>query len=59
MGLKLFLLKPIHAKMASKVYKHLKKDTGKQVILKRFCAAGITEAVRKIQENPKSGLNLY
>ena len=36
-----------------------KVDKGKQVILNGFRAAGITEAVTKIRENPKSGLNPY
>ena len=57
--LKLSTLKPIHAKTVSKVYEHLKSDKGKQVILNGFRAAGITEAVTKIRENPKSGLNPY
>ena len=57
--LKLSTLKPIHAKTVSKVYYYLKNDKGKQVILNGFLAAGITEAVKKIRENPKSGLNLY
>ena len=48
-----------HAKTVSKVYEHLKSDKGKQVILNGFRAAGITEAVTKIRENPKSGLNPY
>ena len=57
MDLKLSTLKPIHAKMVSE---HLKSDKGKQVILNnRFRAAGITEAVTKLRENPKSGLNPY
>ena len=55
--LKLSTLKPIHAKTVSKVYEHLKSDKGKQVILNGFRAAVITEAVKKIWENPKSGLN--
>ena len=57
--LKLSTLKPIHTKTVSKVYRHLKSDKGKQVILNRFRAAGITEAVKKIQENQKSGLYPY
>ena len=57
--LKLSTSKPIHAKTVSKVYKHLKNDKGKQVILNRFREADITEAVKKTQENPKSGLNPY
>ena len=57
--LKLSTLKPIHAKTVSKVYEHLKSDKAKQVILNGFRAAGITEAVTKIRENPKSGLNPY
>ena len=57
--LKLSTLKPIHAKTVSKVYEHLKSDKGKQVILNGFRGAGVTEAVKKMQENPKSGLNLY
>ena len=57
--LKLSTLKPIHAKTVSKVYEHLKSDKGKQVILNGFREAGVTEAVKKMQENPKSGLNLY
>ena len=56
--LKLSTLKPIHAKTVSKVYGYL-KSKGKQVILNCFWAVGITEAVKKIRENPKSGLNLY
>ena len=56
---KLSTLKPIHAKTVSKVYEHLKSDKDKQVILNGFVAACITEAVKKIQENPKSGLNPY
>ena len=55
--LKLSTLKPIHAKTVSKVCEHLKSDKGKQVILNGFRAAGITEAVKKIWENPKSELN--
>ena len=35
------------------------KVKGKQVILNGFRAAGITEAVKKIRENPKSGLYPY
>ena len=57
--LKFLTLKPIHAKTVSKVYKHLKSDKDKQVILNGFWAAGITEGVKKIRENPKSGLNPY
>ena len=57
--LKLSTLKPINAKTVWKVCKHLKSDQGNQVILNSFWGAGITEAVKKIQENPKSGLNLY
>ena len=57
--LKLFTLKPIHAKTVSNVYEHLKSDKRKQVILNGFRAAGITKAVKKIRENPKSGLNAY
>ena len=57
--LKLSTLKPTHAKTVSKVYEHLKSDKGKQVILNTFRASGITEAAKKIQENPKSGLNPY
>ena len=57
--LKLSTLKPIHAKTVSKVYEHLKSDKRKQVILNGFRAAGTTEAVKKIRENPKSGLNAY
>ena len=57
--LKFSTLKRIHAKTVSKVYKHLKSDKDKQVILNGFRAAGITEGVKKIQENPKSGLNPY
>ena len=57
--LKFSTLKPIHAKMVSKVYKHLKSDKDKQVILNGFWAAGITEGVKKIRENPKFGLNPY
>ena len=53
---KLFTLKPIHAKTVSKVYENLESDKGKQVLLNGFWAAGITEAVKKIRENPKSGL---
>ena len=34
--LKFSTLKPIHAKMVSKVYKHLKSDKDKQVILNGF-----------------------
>ena len=37
----------------------MKSDKDKQVILNGFRAAGITEGVKKIQENPKSGLNPY
>ena len=56
--LKLSTLNPIHAKTVSKVCEHLKSDNkGKQVILNGFRAAVITEAVKKIWENPKSGLN--
>ena len=40
-------------------YIYLKNDKGKQVILNGFRAAGITEAVKKIRENSKSGLNPY
>ena len=57
--LKLSTLKPIHAKTVSKVCEHLKSDKGKQVILNGFRAASITEAVKKIWENPKSELNPY
>ena len=57
--LKLSKLKPIHAKTVSKVYGYLKSDNGKQVILNGFRATGITEAVKKIRGNPKSGLNPY
>ena len=57
--LKFFTLKPIHAKTVSKLYKHLKNDKDKQVILNEFRAAGIVEDVKKIRENPKSGLNPY
>ena len=46
-----------HAKTVFKVYKHFKSDKGKQVILSEFRATGITEAVRKIRENPKSVFN--
>ena len=56
--LKLSKLKAIHAKMVSKVYEHLKSDKGKQVIhIERISSISITEAVTKIQENPKSRLN--
>ena len=41
------------------LYEHLKIDNGKQVILNGFRATGITEAVKKIRGNPKSGLNPY
>ena len=41
--------------MVSKVYEHFKSDKGKQVILNGFRA----EAVTKLRENPKSGLNPY
>ena len=54
--LKLSTLKQIHAKTVSKLYEHLKSD---KVIVKGFLAAGITEAVKKILENAKSGLNPY
>ena len=57
--LKFSTLKRIHAKTVSKVYKHLKRDKDKQFILNGFRAAGITEGVKKIRENPKSGLNPY
>ena len=57
--LKLYTLKPIHAETVSKVNKHLNSDNGKQIILNGFRVAGITEAVKKIRENPKSGLNPY
>ena len=57
--LKLYALKPIHAETVSKVNKHLNSDNGKQIILNGFRVAGITEAVKKIRENPKSGLNPY
>ena len=57
--LKLSTLKSRHAKTVSKVYEDFKSDKGKQVILNRFRAAGITEAVKRIGENPKSGLNPY
>ena len=57
--LKLSTLKSIHAKTASKVYEDFKSDKGKQIILNGFRAAGITEAVKRIRENPKSGLNPY
>ena len=50
--LKLSTLKPIHAKTFSKVYEHVKSDQGKQAILNGFRAAGITDAVKKIPENP-------
>ena len=50
--LKLSTLKPIHAKTVSKVYEHVKSDQGKQAILSGFRAAGITDAVKKIPENP-------
>ena len=58
-NLKLSTLKPIHAKIVSKVYENLKSDRGKQVILNGFRAAGISEAAKKIWKNPKSGLNPY
>ena len=58
MDLKLSTSKPIHAKTVSKVYKHLKNDKGKQVILNRFREVDITEAVKKTQENPKLDLIL-
>ena len=45
-------MKPIHAKTVSKVYKRLKANKS----VNGFRAAGITEAVKKIRENPKSGL---
>ena len=51
--------KPIHPKMVSKVYKHLKCNKGKQVILNRFRETDITEAVKKTQKNPKSGCDPY
>ena len=57
--LKLYTLKPIHAETVSKVNKHLNSDNGKQIILNGFRVAGITEAVKKIRENPKSGLYPY
>ena len=57
--LKLSTLKPILAKTVSKVNEHLKSDKGKQAILNGFRATGITEAVKKILENPKSRLNPY
>ena len=57
--LKLSTLKSIHAKTVSKVYEHLQSNKSKQVILNGFQAAGITEAAKKIQEHPKSGLNPY
>ena len=57
--LKLSTLKPIHAKTVSKVYEHSKSDKDKQVILNGIGAAGITEAVRKIRQNPKSVLSPY
>ena len=41
------------------LYGHLKSDNGKQVVLNGFRATGITEAVKKIRWNPKSGLNPY
>ena len=41
------------------LYGHFKSDDGKQVILNEFRATGITEAVKKIRGNPKSGLNPY
>ena len=56
--LKIPTLKPIRAKTVSKVYRHLKSNKGKQVILNGFRGAGITEAVRKIQENSKSIIEL-
>ena len=46
-----------HAKTVLKVYKYFKSDKGKQVILSEFRATGITEAVKKIRENPKSVFN--
>ena len=56
--LKLSKLKAIHAKMVSKVYEHLQSDKCKQVIhIERISSISITEAVTKIQENPKSRLN--
>ena len=57
--LKLSSLKPIHAKTVSKVYKHLKSNKGKKVMLNKFLAACITEAVKKIYGNPKCGLKPY
>ena len=57
--LKLSTLKPVRAKVVSKLYKHLKSDKDKQVILNGFRAAGITEKVKKIRENSKSGFNPY
>ena len=56
--LKLSTLKPIHTKTVSKVYEHLKSVKADK-LLNGFRAEGITEAVKKIRENPKSGLNLY
>ena len=60
-------LKPIHVKTVSEVYGHLKSDKGKQVILNEFrgigiaeaIKKGITEAIKKMRENPKSGLKPY
>ena len=52
-------LKPIHVKTVSEVYGHLKSDKGKQVILNEFLGIGIAETIKKIRENPKSGLNPY
>ena len=57
--LKLSTLKLIHAKTISKVYEHLKSDKDRQAKLNGFRAAGITEAVKKLRENPTSGLNPY
>ena len=57
--LKLSTLKSIHAKTVWKVYKYLKSEKDKQVILNRLPAAGIMESVNKVRENTKCGLNLY
>ena len=50
-------MKPIHAKTISKVYERLKSVKANKSV-NGFRAAGITEAVKKIRENPKSGLIL-
>ena len=49
--MKLSTLKPLHAKTINKIYKYLKSDKGKDIILAGWRAAGITQALAQGREN--------